>query len=264
MLLDSFGLRNLPESSIFPFTLPIVQNLEQIKLQKPITFFVGENGSGKSTLLEALAYSAEIPTAGAQNIADDPLMGPARDLGKMLSLRFSEKTHAGFFARAEDFIGFVKNILRQIADLDTEIVEIREQNEGRNTDAMIAPLLSERKAFTDRYTENLDGMSHGEGFLKFFTSRITGKGLYLIDEPEAALSPARQLSLMILIAEAVKSRNAQFIIATHSPIIMAMPGAQILQFSEGTITEVAYRDTEHYKFSKSFLDNPDGYLDKIL
>jgi predicted ATPase len=264
MLLESFGLRNLPESEVYPFNLPLIRNLDSVKLKKPITLFVGENGSGKSTILEALAYAAAIPTAGGMSIEEDPLMQPARDLGKMLSLRFSEKTHSGFFARAEDFFGFVKNILRQIAELDIEMAEIRETWTGGDIEKALSPIKSERKAFTDRYTENLDAMSHGEGFLKFFNARITGKGLYLIDEPEAALSPSRQLSLMLLIHEAVKKREAQFIIATHSPMIITMPGADIMHFKDGQISSAAYADTEHYALTKSFLENPGAYFDKLL
>jgi predicted ATPase len=103
-------------------------------------------------------------------------------------------------------------------------------------------------------------MSHGEGFLKFFNTRITSKGLYLIDEPEAALSPARQLSLIVLIQEAVKNKGSQFIIATHSPIIMAMQEAQILHFENNTISEINYTDTPHYQLTKAFMDNPERYL----
>lgn len=216
MILQSFGLRNLPENGEFPFNLELVKQLPNIALKKPVTFFVGENGSGKSTILESIAYASSVPTAGGINISDDPLMESARSLGKMLSLRYTEKTNRGFFARAEDFIGFVKNILRSIAELDAEIKDLKETWSGGDINLALAPLISERKEITDRYSENLDAMSHGEGFLKFFNTRITGKGLYLIDEPEAALSPARQLSLIILIQEAVK-RGCQFIIATHSP-----------------------------------------------
>ncbi len=260
MLLESFGLRNLPDSSTFPFSLPLVQNLEQIKFQKRVTFFVGENGSGKSTILEALAYAAAIPTAGGISLEEDPLMQAARDLGKMLTLRFSEKTHAGFFTRAEDFFGFVKNILRQIKELDDEMAEIKANWTGGDLEKALSPVKAERQAFTDRYTENLDGMSHGEGFLRFFSQRITGKGLYLIDEPEAALSPQRQLSLISIILNKLKTTEAQFIIATHSPIIMAIPDAQILGFKDGSISEIKYEETEHFTLTRDFLKSPDAFL----
>ena len=106
-------------------------------------------------------------------------------------------------------------------------------------------------------------MSHGEGFIKFFTSRITGTGLYLIDEPEAALSPTRQLSLLSLIKEKVEKTGSHFIIATHSPIIMALPDSEIFYFSDNKIEKVSYTETEHYKLSKSILDNPEGIFDLL-
>lgn len=260
MILNSFGLRNIPDEKVFPFSLPLIENLESVSLKKPITFFVGENGSGKSSILESLAYAANVPTVGGLSIDDDPLMEPARKLGKMLSLRFQEKTAAGFFVRAEDFLGFVKNILRSIAELDAEMQEITDNWTGGDLDRALATLKAERKGYTDRYTENFDGMSHGEGFLRFFNNRITGKGLYLIDEPEAALSPARQLSLIKIIMDAVKERGSQFIIATHSPIIMAMPDAQVLHFDEGTIIETPYNETNHFQLTKSFIESPERYI----
>ena len=260
MILNSVGLRNLPETEEFPFNLDLVKNLSTIILKQPITFFVGENGSGKSTILEALAYAATVPSVGGVSLNDDPLMEPARKLGNMLSLRYQEKSSSGFFVRAEDFLGFVKNILRNIAELDKEMEEITNGWTGGDLDRALAPLKSERKAFTDRYTENFDGMSHGEGFLRFFNKRITGKGLYLIDEPETALSPARQLSLIKILMDAVKEKGSQFIIATHSPIIMATPQSQILQFKNGIISETPYQETNHYLLTKSFLDAPDRYI----
>lgn len=263
MILNSFGLRNIPDEKVFPFTLPIVENLESVSLKHPITFFVGENGSGKSTILEALAYASNVPTVGGMSIEEDPLMEPARNLGKMMSLRFQEKTSSGFFVRAEDFLGFVKNILRSIAELDAEMQEIKDNWTGGDLDRALATLKAERKGYTDRYTENFDGMSHGEGFLQFFNKRITGKGLYLIDEPEAALSPARQLSLIKKIMDAVKERGSQFIIATHSPIIMAMPNAQVLHFENDSITESAYQDTNHYQLTKAFMEAPGRYFEAL-
>jgi predicted ATPase len=259
MILSSFGLRNIPDEKVFPFSLPLIENLESISLKKPVTFFVGENGSGKSTILESLAYAANVPTVGGMSIEEDPLMEPARSLGKMLSLRFQEKTSAGFFVRAEDFLGFVKNILRNIAELDAEMQEIKENWTGGDLDRALATLKSERIGYTDRYTENFDGMSHGEGFLRFFNNRITGKGLYLIDEPEAALSPARQLSLIKIIMDAVNTKGSQFIIATHSPIIMAMPDAQVLHFDEGIITETHYTETNHFQLTKAFIESPERF-----
>ena len=259
MLINSIYLRNLPEEPIYPFNLPLIQNLEPIKLHKNITFFVGENGSGKSTMLEGLAAYFNLPVAGSMPISEDPMLEPARLLGRYLSVGKTGNV-SGFLSRAEDFIGFVKNIQRQILELDAEIREMTETWNGGDLERAIAPIKEEKQAIISRYGENLDAMSHGEGFLKFFSARITGKGLYLIDEPEAALSPQRQLSLISLLLQKVKEVDAQFIIATHSPIIMAIPDAEILEFKEGKIKAVSYQETEHYQLTKLFLENPEGVL----
>ena len=261
MILDSLYLRNTPEEEVFPFTLPIIKSLEEpIKFTSNITFFVGENGSGKSTLLEGIAAKLNLPVAGNASIDLDPALENARFLAKYLSLGQQNKSNSGFFSRAEDFIGFVKNIQRQIAELNAEINEIQDTWTGGDISYAIGAVKGERDALIQRYTADLDAMSHGEGFLKFFVSRITGKGIYLIDEPEAALSPQRQLSLISLLISKVKEVDAQFIIAIHSPIIMAIPGARILEFKEGKITEVKYQETEHYQLTKLFLENPEGVL----
>lgn len=263
MTIESFGLRNLPDSEAFPFNLPLIKNLENVKLKGNITFLVGENGAGKSTLLEALAYATNVPVAGGMSVSDDPLMEPARELGKMLSVRYVQKSSSGFFSRAEDFIGFVKNIQQKIEGLTQEIREIEESWTGGDLNLATVYIKSERQALINRYGDNLDAMSHGEGFLKFFLGRITGKGLYIMDEPEAALSPQRQFSLMSLIMQKVKENNSQFIIATHSPIIMGIPNAQILNIEDGKISEINWRETAHYQITKQFLENPEGFLREL-
>ncbi|MGL4632761.1 MAG: AAA family ATPase [Leadbetterella sp.] len=263
MIVESISLRNIPENPIFPFTLDLIKNLETIRFSKNITFLVGENGSGKSTLLEAFAYASEIQTVGSSSIVEDELMQPARDLGKMLSLRYGDKSRSGFFTRAEDFLGFVKHLLNQIKELDAEIQDIEQSWTGGDLERALAPIKQEKKAYTDRYTQDLNAMSHGEGFLHFFKARIAGKGLFLIDEPEAALSPQRQLSLIILIREAVKNFDSQFIIATHSPIMFCLPEAEILHVSEGKITSVNFTELDHYSLTKSILENPKVYYEQL-
>ena len=261
--LQSVSLRNLPEEEEFPFTLPLIRDLESIHFQTNITFFVGENGAGKSTILEALAYKLNLPVAGTASVDLDPSLENARKLGKYLSIRQGTKSSSGFFLRAEDFIGFVKNVQRQIVELNAEIDDIKNTWTGGDITFALGALEGEKKALISRYGKDLDAMSHGEGFLKFFISRITGKGIYLIDEPEAALSPQRQLSLISLIRQKVKDVDAQFIIATHSPIIMAIPEAVILEFKDGKIAPIAYVETENYQLTKSFLDNPVVYLREL-
>jgi predicted ATPase len=263
MIITSLGLRNIPEEKYFPFSLTLIQNLERIEFTSNVTFFVGENGSGKSTLLEGMGAYLNLPVAGSLPIDADPMLEPARKLAKYLSMSKIGNVH-GFLSRAEDFIGFVKSIQRQIAELDNEMKEIEDTWTGGDLSLALGPLKGEKQALINRYGENLDAMSHGEGFLKFFLQRITGKGIYLIDEPEAALSPQRQLSLIHLILQKIKEVGSQFIIATHSPIIMSIPGATILEFKEGKISKIKYEETEHYQLTKQFLENPEAYLSKLM
>jgi len=259
MIISTIRLRNYPEDQEekFPWNLPLIKNFEELQLEKNITFFVGENGSGKSTILEAIAAYTEVPLAGSFRLEDDKSLAAANELANYLSIRYEDKTQHGFFVRAEDFIGFARNIKNEIKELEKEIEEVKETFEGGDIKLTLGALEGEKNAFIKRYTADLEALSHGEGFLKFFTSRITAKGIYLIDEPEAALSPTRQLSLLALIMEKVKSTGAHFIIATHSPIIMSVPDSEVFYFEDGTITKKDYRETEHYMLTKSILDGPE-------
>ncbi len=259
MIISKLRLRNYPEDQAdqFPYNLPLIKNLEELTFEKNISFFVGENGSGKSTILEAIAAYSEVPLAGSYRLEDDPSLAAANKLADYLSIRFEEKTHHGFFVRAEDFIGFARKIKNEISALDKEIEEVKESFTGGDIKRTIGALEGEKNAFIKRYTANMEELSHGEGFLKFFTSRITAKGLYLIDEPEAALSPTRQLSLLALIMEKVKTTGAHFVIATHSPIIMSVPDSEVFYFEDGKITKKDYKETEHYQLTKSILETPE-------
>jgi len=258
MILSSLRLRNFPEDEKdkFPWTLPLIQNLDELEFDKNISFFVGENGSGKSTILEAIAAYTEVPVAGSFRLEEDESLAAANRLADYLSIRYKERTSHGFFIRAEDFIGFSRHVKGQIKALDEEIAEVKATAGERDVKLTISTIEDEKQQYIKRYSADLEAMSHGEGFLKFFTSRITAKGIYLIDEPEAALSPARQLSLLALIMKKVKETGAHFIIATHSPIIMSAPDSEVFQFQNGQISKVNYRETEHFQLTKSILEDP--------
>ena len=265
MILSTLRLRNYPEDEAeqFPWNLPIVKQLEELEFEKNISFFVGENGSGKSTILEAIAAYTEVPLAGSFRLEEDESLKAANRLADFLSLRFKEKTHHGFFVRAEDFIGFSRSIKRQIKELDQEIEEVKATFTGGDIKLTLGTIEGEKNQLIKRYSKDLEAMSHGEGFMKFFTSRITGKGLYLIDEPEAALSPTRQLSLLSLIIEKVKKTGSHFIIATHSPIIMSIPNSEVFHFKDGKISKVDYKETEHYQLTRMILENPDLVMKEL-
>ena len=262
MIVSNLRFRNFPEDDKdkFPWSLPLIQNFDELEFEQNISFFVGENGSGKSTLLEGIAAYTEVPLAGSFRLEDDESLAAANELANYMYIQYKEKTHHGFFVRAEDFIGFARNIKQEIKGLDAEIAEVKENFTGGDINRAIQTIEGEKNNYIKRYSKDLEAMSHGEGFLKFFTSRITAKGLYLIDEPEAALSPTRQLSLLSLIKEKVKTTGAHFIIATHSPIIMSAPNSEVFYFQDGKISKVDYRETEHYQLTKMILDNPDRVM----
>lgn len=235
----------------FPFTLPLVRNFAEIRFHSPVTFFVGENGSGKSTLLEALAAGLDLAAIGGDDLERDSTLGHARELGKQLRYVWQQKCHRGFFLRAEDFFNFA----RRLQAMTKELEEIAEECTGIGRGSVLA----QRQALIDKYGENLDANSHGESFLKLFKARFVPGGLYLLDEPEAPLSPQRQLALVALLGEMVEE-NAQFIISTHSPILMAFPGARIFSFDSHPIKEIAYDEVEHVSLTRAFLNNPQSFL----
>jgi len=265
MIISSITMRNFPEDKQdeFPWTLPLIKNFEELTFEQPISLFVGDNGSGKSTILEAIAAYSEVPLAGSYRLEEDESLAAASALADYMSIRFNEKTHRGFFVRAEDFIGFARNIKNEVKALDAEIQEVKDTFTGGDINLTIGAIEGEKMALISRYTKDLEAMSHGEGFIKFFTSRITGKGLYLIDEPEAALSPTRLLSLLSLILEKVKKTGSHFIIATHSPIIMSVPQSEVFYFEDGQVNKVPFQETIHYKLTKSILDEPENLKDLL-
>lgn len=248
--------------SQYPFTVPTIQNLSTLRFQSPITIFVGENGTGKSTLLEALAAAIGSTTVGAESIQTDPTLVHARQFAKYIKLSWNVKTKKGFFLRSEDFFNYVKNINQLRSEMLSYIEEANVQYKNHSILAQqlaVKPYKDSIRELESRYGEDFDANSHGETFFTLFHSRFVPNGLYLLDEPEAALSPMKQLALIALLKDLVHE-NAQFIIATHSPILMAYPGAQILNFDGEYIRETTFDQLEQVQFMKSFLTNPDSYL----
>lgn len=217
----------------YPFSIPAVRALKSLEFRSNVTFFVGENGSGKSTLLEAIAYQCGFHTAGGgRNNTTYEVEGSHAALGDVIRLSWMPKVTNGFFMRAETFYHFASY-------LDT-------MPEGLH-------------AYGGR---SLHEQSHGEAFLSLFQHRFGKKAIYLLDEPEAALSPARQLALLRVIRDL--EQEAQFIIATHSPILLGYPGAQILDFDAQPIREIRYEDTLHYIVTRRFLENRQKVLDELF
>lgn len=253
------------EHGKFPFSVPVIQHLELVDLASEVTFFVGENGSGKSTLLEGIALAASLPFVGADEGARDPSFEAQRQLAAALTLSWRRRTHRGFFLRAEDFFGFQRRLARERSDLIARLGEIEVEYADRSAlakELASGPVASSLGAMEQRYGVNPDARSHGEAFLGLFHSRFVPNSLILLDEPEAALSPQNQLGLMAQILAMVE-QGVQFVIATHSPMVLAVPGARILSFDDGTISATSYEDLDHVRITRDFLNDPNRYLRRL-
>lgn len=217
--------------------IPVVRFLQQggrISLTSPVTIFVGENGTGKSTLLEAVAIALGFnPEGGSRNFTFSTVRAHS-DLYRALTVGRTRHPKDGFFLRAESFF----NLATDIDRMDGE-------------PSLGAPVINSYGGVS------LHEQSHGESFLSLARNRFGGHGLYILDEPEAALSPMRLLSLMATVRE-LTEKDSQFIIATHSPILMTYPGAQILSLTENGVEETDYRQTEHYQLTRRMMENPES------
>ncbi|RLQ83886.1 AAA family ATPase [Planomicrobium sp. Y74] len=222
----------------YPFTIPVIESFEELELTRNITFFVGENGSGKSTLLKAIAEKCGFNTAGGGRNNTYDVHASNSVSGDYIRLSWMPKITNGFFMRAESFYHFA-----------THIDEL--QKDGAD-------------AYRSYGGRSLHEQSHGESFFSLFQNRFNGRAIYLLDEPEAALSPQRQLAFLRILHDMTVKEGCQFIIATHSPILLGYPEASILTFDEGKIEEIDYKQTDHYQITKYFLDHWEKFLEEIL
>jgi predicted ATPase len=224
-----------PTDRIYPFNIPIIKETPELSFRKPVAFFVGENGSGKSTLLEAITRKCGI------HLWDKPRRHLAHNnpyetrLADYITVTWSDGRVPGSLFRAETF--------REFADFLDDV-------------ALCDP---GRLKYHGGHILNM--LSHGEGILAYFNGRYQIKGLYLLDEPESALSPSSQVAFLRLLQQLEADGYAQFIMATHSPILLAYPGAQIFSFDSPRIEEVEYEDTAHYKLYKQFFTDRTVFLE---
>ncbi len=259
----SYALPEKWDPTRFPFSVPAIASLTSIDLDAPVVCFVGENGSGKSTLLEAIAIAASLPSAGAAGRAkDDPTLVDQLWLSRALKLSWRTRKNRGFFLRAEDFFAFQHLLKRERAEFQSTLDRMEEEYADRSAHAKalaMGPLKASMADMDRRYGADPDARSHGEAFLNFFQQRLVPRGLYLMDEPEAALSPQRQLALLAMMFDLVAD-GAQFIVATHSPLLLSFPGARIYSFDETPIAQVSWDQTDHVRLTRDFLADPERYL----
>ena len=260
--------RQATESTAFPFSVPAIRALKSLDVGTAVTFFVGQNGSGKSTLLEGIAAAARLPTVGSADLQRDDTLDAQRRLGKALRLSWARRATRGFFLRAEDFFGFTRRLARERAELQQQMKDTEAEYRARDRSPhalglALGPLQGSIAGMEQRYGADLDANSHGQSFLKLFQARFVPGGLHLLDEPEAPLSPQSQLALLALMAEMI-AQNAQFIIATHSPILLAFPGARIYTFDTTPVAVAEYEGLDHVRLTRDFLNAPERYLQRIV
>jgi predicted ATPase len=256
------GATNPEHAERFPFNVPVVRALEELSLDAPVTFFVGENGSGKSTILEGIAAAAGLPTVGAVGVGDDVTLQSQRTLGRALRLIWRQRTRRGFFLRAEDFFGFTKTLAKMRSEFLERLGELDAEYRDRSAYAKGLAQGPVRASLADmerRYGIDLDANSHGQSFLRLFASRFVPGGLYLLDEPEAPLSPQSQLGLMAMMGDMI-AQDSQFVIATHSPILLAMPGALIYSCDRVPMELVPFEELDHVVLTREFLNDPGRFL----
>ena len=220
------------DPTVYPFNVPAFSNGIDITFRSKVTFFVGENGSGKSTLLEAVAECCGFNPEGGNRDHHRATFADRSPLAQALRLSWQPKAVEGFFLRAESFYNFA-NYIENVSDL---------------------------RAYGGR---SLLGQSHGESFISLFKHRFE-QGIYLLDEPEAALSPQRQLSFLRIIHDLSTPGHAQFLVATHSPIILSYPGAVLFSLDDGAIREVSFRETRHYLLTRDFLNAPESFFKHLF
>jgi predicted ATPase len=228
-------IESLPEKverETYPFNIRAFSRGIDLTFRNKVTFFVGENGSGKSTLLEALAECCGFNPEGGSRDHHRAIVADRSPLAQALRLSWSRKVTEGFFMRAESFYNFASYI-EQVSDL---------------------------RRFGGK---SLHEQSHGESFISLFANRFE-QGIYILDEPEAALSPQRQLSFLKIIHDLATPGQAQFLIATHSPMILSYPGAVLFNLDGDSIEEIDYRETKHFLITRDFLNSPERFFKHLL
>ena len=231
----------------YPFTVPVIRALDEMEITSQVTYFVGENGSGKSTLLEAIASHTGFSLEGGSrnvNFSTTESTASISPLRSVLRLAWTKKNPHGFYLRAESFFN-------QAIYVDRLHQEWKQGERGPDP-------------YDSFGGKSLHRQSHGESFSTLLEDHILPGGLFIFDEPEAALSPARQLTMLVIMKRLLADPNTQFIISTHSPIVLAYPGATIFSFDDGKIREISYEESLPYEIYSSFLKRRENYLKELF
>ncbi|MGN7386430.1 AAA family ATPase [Sporosarcina sp. SAFN-015] len=240
----------------YPFNLDLIQNFESLSLDSPVTIIAGDNGSGKTTLLEGIAAAAGSILISGEHMERDHSLSPAFDLADDLKLVWDVKTRNGFFFRASDFITYTRSLAIIREEAKAKVEEIKRHDPYS---LEVLPYAKTYHELRNLYGEGLEKRSHGESFFDLFQARFRPGGFYILDEPEAPLSPQNQLSLLAMIHDMTKE-GAKFLISTHSPIFMAYPEADLYEIQDGELIRATFEEMSHVQLTRDFLNAPDRYL----
>lgn len=240
----------------YPYTTQVLAKLDTFSLLSPITVLCGNNGSGKTTLLKALASQMDAATVSGAVMKTSAFQG-----NDALALQFSLRPRRSFYFSAEDFITYIHWMEEEKSSAKAALKQVEQDYEGRDYARGLASMPHARTLYEidKMYSGDLSKESHGEGFLDFFAARLIPGGLYILDEPEGALSFENQYALALMIQDGM-SKGSQFLIATHSPILAAFPDADTYQITDGEIIPCPYDELENIRFLKLFLAEKDRML----
>lgn len=252
------------EKKEYPFNIPCIQNIKTLDLSSKITVFVGDNGSGKSTLLKSIAYYNESINVSSQRI-ESAYYKEIKELASAMKCTYDVKTRSGFFFSGEEFITYINQLKQMKQELREDLKRVDKEYKNKSVFAQNQarmPFAGQLYSMENAYDGELKEKSHGEGFLEFFKARMHRQGIYLLDEPETPLSAVNQYQLVVMITDLVRS-GSQVIIATHSPILMALEGAKIYNFTDDKVEEINYEEIESVVFMKHFLNHKENYINRL-
>ena len=243
----------------YPYNVLAIRFAKNIDVSNNITFIIGENGSGKSTLLESIAFRLQLPHMDGNGYGKK-CFDAARKLLPYLELNWNIERSVGFFFRAEDFGDYLNSVHRADINLHNQMGYLGQDVPDNVIQQMKDSANYQLHKVRRNYGQELDAFSHGEAYMHIMNEMVNQRGIYLLDEPEASLSPSKQLAFMYFLQEHLQNFNSQFIIATHSPMLMAYPNATIYEISDTSMQKTSLEETDHYSITKSFLNNPQVFL----